>query len=216
MPKLSTDGADTPLDLEGYDLGDQRYELVDIDRLQEHPDNPNRGRDDVVAESVEENGWYGAVIAQASTGHILVGNTRYRVLRAKGALQAPVIWKDVDDVTALRILLADNETARKAEIDVDKTAEIIRSLGSIRGTGILDLSELEGDERAEEEREADEEAGDGNGRDDEKMYDPDDADGAFDRQYGVVVVCRDEDEQAEIYEELRASHPELQVRVVAV
>ena len=51
---------------------DQEYELVDIsadvDTIKEHPRNPNRSDDVLIGESIDESGWYGALICQKSTG----------------------------------------------------------------------------------------------------------------------------------------------------
>lgn len=185
--------------VEGWDEGfDQEYELVDVDELKEHPDNQNIGDEDAIRESMDVNGWFGAVLVQRSTGFIIAHNHAFRVAKQKGALQIPVIWKDVDDVEALRILLADNETARRSYRDEDRTREILDSLGSLEGTGIR-LEDLERHEGAREDREAAEEAtkarGEGEGAE---------AGGDFGMQYGVVVVCADETEQQSVYDLLRA------------
>src|SRR4051812_12296631 len=88
----------------GWDEGmDQSYELVDVDAIKEHPDNYNVGDEASIRESMDTNGWFGAVLVQRSTGYIIAHNHAYRVAKAKGALQVPVLWKDVDDVEALRI-----------------------------------------------------------------------------------------------------------------
>ncbi len=50
-------------------------EMVDVRSLTPHPKNPNVGNADLIAESVVENGWYGSIIAQRSTGHVLVGQS---------------------------------------------------------------------------------------------------------------------------------------------
>src|SRR5215469_2608684 len=78
----------------------QLAELVD------HPDNPREGDDDAVAESIEVNGFYGVILAQRSTRRILFGHTRRRNLQAAGATTGPVMWLDVDDDRARRIVLA--------------------------------------------------------------------------------------------------------------
>lgn len=176
---------------------EQRYELVDIDGdvdlLKEHPQNPNQGDDDVVDESVDVNGWYGAIIAQESTGYVLAGHTRLRVAKARGAKQVPVLWKDVDDEGALRILLADNQTARKATTDEDVLGQVLDSLGDLRGTGYgvsAALDSLEAEEAAEEASSAEPE--------DEPVDEvPDDV---YTPQYGVMLVLETEEDQKAMYE----------------
>lgn len=185
----------------GVDI-DQEYELVEVDRLKEHPQNPRRGVEDAIDESIEVNGWYGAVIAQKSTGYILAGNHRYRVAVRRGAESVPTIWRDVGDATALRILLADNRTADLGDYDEDLLTELLESLETLDGTGyglsaVVDAEEANEAEGAPGEVPPDEVPDD--------VYTP---------QFGVMVVCDDEAHQEKVYEALDAQGYEL--RVVAV
>jgi len=91
--------------------------LEPIERVTPHPDNPSNGDEEEIEGSIEANGMYRPVEAQLSTGHILAGNTTYAACLSLGASEIPVIWLDVDDETALRILIGDNEIARKAWVD---------------------------------------------------------------------------------------------------
>ena len=50
-----------------------------IDELLEHPDNPRRGDEDAIGESMAAHGFYGAVLVQASSRRIIAGNHRTRV-----------------------------------------------------------------------------------------------------------------------------------------
>jgi ParB-like chromosome segregation protein Spo0J len=111
--------------------GAQRYEAdADLGELLDHPDNPRQGDDDAVAESIDVNGFYGAIIAQASTRRVLAGHTRRRNLLATGATTGPVLWLDVDDRAALRILLADNRTAELAAWIPGKLADVLAAMGA--------------------------------------------------------------------------------------
>jgi ParB-like chromosome segregation protein Spo0J len=96
---------------------EQTYELVPLDTLTVHPDNPRRGDLAQIASSIEANGFYGAVVAQRSTGRILAGNHRWMAAREDGLDAVPVIWLDVDDDRARRILLADNRAGDLAAYD---------------------------------------------------------------------------------------------------
>ena len=115
-----------------------------IESLSEHPDNPRKGDDDAVAESVEANGFYGAVIVQESTGYVLAGNTRLRVSRAGGATTIPACLLDCDDSTATRILLADNRTSDLATYDDVELRDMLLwiddQVGSLIGTGYDDAA----------------------------------------------------------------------------
>ena len=91
--------------------------LDDIEKLRPHPDNPSNGDQDEIVTSIEVNGMYRPVMAQSSTGYILAGNTTYAACLALGSLKIPVVWLDVDEEAAMRILLGDNELARLAIVD---------------------------------------------------------------------------------------------------
>lgn len=118
---------------------DQQYLLTPLGEIRPHPHNPNVGAAELLEESVEANGFYGAVIVQKSTGYILAGNHRYRLALQRGAESLPAIWVDVDDATARRILLVDNEATRRGHADPKALAELMREIqagqGGLEGTG---------------------------------------------------------------------------------
>jgi DNA modification methylase len=100
-----------------------------------------------ILESINENGFYGSIVAQRSTGFILAGNHRYQAALQAGASEVPVTWVDVDDARALRILLADNRTTRLGHDNEQALAELLKELaddGGLAGTGYDgdDLDEL--------------------------------------------------------------------------
>jgi len=113
--------------------------LEPIDAVQPHPDNDNHGDIDEIDFSIEVNGMYRPIQAQRSTGHILAGNHTWMALAGRGAQQVPVVWLDVDDDDALRILLGDNAIARKAIRDNATTARLLQHLvdteRGLAGTG---------------------------------------------------------------------------------
>lgn len=117
----------------------QDYDLVPLAQLHPHPENPRRGDVDQIAESIGANGFYGAVVAQRSTGHILAGNHRYLAARRRGLAQLPVVWVDVDDDRARRILLADNRTGDLAAYSNDGLLALLEGLAltpeALAGTG---------------------------------------------------------------------------------
>ena len=117
----------------------QRYEIVPIGAVKPHPKNPRHGDLAAIRSSLDANGWFGAVLAQQSTGYILAGNHRHRALCQRGADKVPVLWIDCDDQTALRILLADNRTSDLAEYDEAWLAELLGVLKDddvgLTGTG---------------------------------------------------------------------------------
>ncbi len=125
----------------------QQFEIVPVERLTPHPRNPRQGDVAALRESLDANGWYGAVVAQRRTGHILAGNHRHRAAVQRGATELPALLVDCDDATALRILLADNRTSDRAAYDDAGLAELLRdalAAGGLAGTGYseADLQQL--------------------------------------------------------------------------
>jgi DNA modification methylase len=112
---------------------------VPVDRLLPHPDNKRQGDIGAVYQSIEANGFFGALIVQRSTGHILAGNHRYLAAREAGARELPVLYVDVDDDQARRILLVDNRTNDLAAYDEEGLADLLKSIleetGTLVGTG---------------------------------------------------------------------------------
>jgi hypothetical protein len=104
----------TPPEHRPADPHRQEYELAPIESISPHPRNPNQGDVAAIRESIDVNGFYGACIVQKSTRFILAGEHRWRAEKEREQTHVPVLFVDVDDETALRILLADNGTRRGA------------------------------------------------------------------------------------------------------
>lgn len=109
-----------------------------IDQLTEHPDNPRRGNVEVIEESIESNGFFGAVLVQASTKRIIVGNHRTRVAASLGQTTVPAFLLDVDDEAATKIMLAENRSNDLAGYDERGLADLLSSIPDLVGTGFKD------------------------------------------------------------------------------
>jgi hypothetical protein len=126
----------------------EEYEMVPIGRLIPHERNVNQGDWGAIQQSIEANGFFGALVVQRSTGKILAGNHRYAVAKSLGFTELPVTWVDVDDDKALRILLADNRTARLGTDNDGALAALLAELSEtpagLAGTGFNgdDLDQL--------------------------------------------------------------------------
>lgn len=92
-------------------------EDVSVNELIVHPRNARRGNIDAIVASIEANGWWGTLVAQKSTKHVLAGNHRLMAAQVMGMATVPVYWIDCDDDEATRILLADNRVADLADYD---------------------------------------------------------------------------------------------------
>jgi len=123
-------------------------ERVHIDRIEPHPANPNDGDIGAIAESIRKNGFYGRIVVRDSTGKILAGEHRWRAAQEVGLTEVPIERVECDDETAMRILVADNATAEKAEREPEPLADLLESLETtadgLAGTGYDngDLDEL--------------------------------------------------------------------------
>lgn len=135
----------------------QRYRKLPLAELEVHPRNPRRGNVAAIRESIEANDFVGAIIVQESTGYVLAGNHRLLAAREEGAETLPALVVDVDDETALRIMLADNRTSDLAEYADEELFEALRELGrasgSLEGSG-WDYDDFRALERALQEDQA--------------------------------------------------------------
>ena len=117
----------------------KEIEQVAIDLLKHHPRNANQGDIEAIKKSLAVNGWYGSVVANLSTKHILAGNHRVMAAKALGWETVPVQWVDVTPEEELRILVVDNRTTRIGQDDTTKITDILAELANtpigLEGTG---------------------------------------------------------------------------------
>jgi hypothetical protein len=112
-----------------------------IDDITPHPRNYNNGDVEAIAESIEVNGMYRPLFVQRSTGHIIAGNHTWHACKTLGATEIPVVMLDIDNHTALRIMIADNRTAALAEPDNSQLLTLLDELAdldTLTGTGYKD------------------------------------------------------------------------------
>lgn len=111
----------------------QKYAQRPIGEFVLHPRNPRQGDIGAIAESIEANGWYGAIVTQKSTDYVIVGNHRLRAARQLGFEELPTFELDVDDATALRIMLADNRSSDRASNDEGILAQLLQEIAAEQG-----------------------------------------------------------------------------------
>lgn len=114
--------------------------LIPIERVKQHPRNPNNGDIENLVESIQQNGFVTAITADAHTGYIIAGNHRYQALHALGAKEIPVLWVDHwDDEGATRYLVGDNQAGKRAVMDPSATLVLLQELNNtaagLAGTG---------------------------------------------------------------------------------
>lgn len=103
----------------------KNVEDVLVNDLIVHPRNARRGNIDAIISSIETNGWWGTLVVQKSTNHVLVGNHRLMAAQVLMLETVPVYWIDCDDDEALRILLADNRTSDLADYDDEALLDLL-------------------------------------------------------------------------------------------
>ena len=128
---------DTPLDAE----------VIKINSVKPHPDNPRRGDVALIVESLTAHGQYRPIVVNKRDNLILCGShTHAAAKRLKWTLISAVII-DVDDEQARKIMLADNRTSDLASYDTVGLLESLSSLPTLEGTGFeeSDIAGMVGD-----------------------------------------------------------------------
>lgn len=105
--------------------------LHPIDDFTQHEENYNCGDVEELATSIEINGMYRPIYVQASTMRIIAGNHTWLACKTLGAQVIPAVLLDVDDNTALRIMVADNEIARSAIVDNHALLLVLEKLNAV-------------------------------------------------------------------------------------
>jgi hypothetical protein len=105
-----------------------------VAELKQHPKNYREANSAALNESLRDNGFYGAVLVQRSTGYILKGNHTFEESEKLGATTIPVFLLDVDDERAEAILVADNHTSDLATNDLRRLTSLLSDMATRRGT----------------------------------------------------------------------------------
>src|SRR5690606_30325255 len=119
--------------------GELQIEYVSPDILRPFDGNPRTISEsglEKLQRSVEEFGFINPIIAQRGTRMVIAGHQRLKAAKAAGLVEVPVVWLDVDDVTARAYNIADNRTAEEAEWDFEALTELLAELES----GAFDLT----------------------------------------------------------------------------
>lgn len=112
-----------------------------IDSISPAPYNYNNGDVEVITQSVEMNGMYRPVYVQKATGHIIAGNHTWMACKTLGSNTIPVVLLDVDDTTAKRIMVEDNEAARKAIPDSGLLLSLLDEIHDETGEYLASVTE---------------------------------------------------------------------------
>ena len=118
--------------------------LVPLSELRRYPSNPREGDIGAISESLRILGQYRPIVVNKRNNQILKGNHTVAAASALGWSEIAVVWVDVDDEQATRIVLADNRIADKATYDNELLVKTVASLNSLDGSGFDedDLGEI--------------------------------------------------------------------------
>jgi len=121
-------------------------QLVEVDthELHLHAGNPRRGRVDLIAEGLGRYGQYRPIVARRADRTVLVGNHMLRAARQLGWCSVQVLYVDLTQSEAERLLVWDNRTSDLAENDTEALIELLEGLEGLDGTGYeqRDLDDL--------------------------------------------------------------------------
>jgi hypothetical protein len=122
----------------------QRFTTVKVDQVQPHPLNPRQGDVAVIAESIAENDFYGALIVHEPTGNILVGSHRWQAARTDGLEELPAFLINCDEDRARRIMAVDNRSSDLAGWNeaglVALLREMIPTPSGLAGSGFTEAA----------------------------------------------------------------------------
>jgi ParB-like chromosome segregation protein Spo0J len=104
-------------------LSDITY--VSLDLIEPYPDNPRLGDTAAIKRSLAANEQFIPLVVQLSTGFILSGNHTFQAAQELGWDQIAVVYVDVDDQHAKRILLAANRISDLGTYDENLLASIL-------------------------------------------------------------------------------------------
>jgi hypothetical protein len=110
-------------------------EMVSVGALKPYDKNPRKGDVRAIAESLTTNKQYRPIVVQKKTRKILAGNHTWQAAKMLKWDKIAVVYVDVDDEQAARIVLADNRTNDLAAYDNKVLAELLADLGDSVGTG---------------------------------------------------------------------------------
>lgn len=191
-----------------FEIRKQDYVVQKVGKITPHPDNARKGAEQVIGESMDTHGFYGAIIVQKSTGYIVAGNHRYRVAVAKGAKEVPTLVMELTDKEAMEILLIDNRANDEAGYDETALAALLqkhrRENGTLQGTGYNDQDMLRMARAALEEAES-AIATSSAAIEAEVAPERVATTNASALRYQIIVHCSGEEHQASVLEQLEAS-----------
>lgn len=173
-------------------MKEMKIEYKNIDDVIPYENNPRKNDEavDYVANSIKEFGFKVPIIVDKENV-IVTGHTRLKAAQKLGLKEVPVIYADdltEEQIKAFRI--ADNKVAEFSTWDLDKLDLELEDINIDMGEFGLnlelnDLENIDGENRGEEDI----------GNFEESNFN-------YKEQYGVIVMCKNEEDQASVYNRL--------------
>ena len=111
---------------------------VSLDKLSLYPNNPRNSDPARIAESLETFGQYKPITVNKRNGEILAGNHTFLAAQSLGWDTIAVVYIDVDEDTAARIVAFDNRVTDLGEYDNKALFDLLDSLTDLEHTGYTD------------------------------------------------------------------------------
>lgn len=118
-------------------------QTVLLDILKEFEGNPRKGNIKELKESLLANGQYKPIVVQKSTNAILAGNHLWKAAKELNWEEINVVFVDVDDKQAKKIVATDNRMADLGTYDAELLIDLLEDI-DLNGTGYVpqDLDDL--------------------------------------------------------------------------
>ncbi len=115
------------------EIADPPTRLVDMDSIQEHPENPrfhSRTQIEGLARSLDDHDYASISLTVSSrTNNIVKGNGMYSALRLRGCKKVRVVWKDMSYTEELQFLIRDNRLSELSHWDMPVLNANLATLG---------------------------------------------------------------------------------------
>jgi hypothetical protein len=109
---------------------------VKVSDLKEFTGNPRKGNVKELKLSLEANGQYKPIVVQKSTNLILAGNHLWKAATELGWSEINVVYADVDDAQAKKIVATDNRLADLGTYDEQLLLDLLGEIDLV-GTGYI-------------------------------------------------------------------------------
>lgn len=116
---------------------------VSVDTLNPYEGNPRRSNIQLLKESLQTNGQYKPIVVQKNTNVILAGNHIWRAVKELEWPTIDVVFVDVDEAAAKKIVLADNRISELGSYDEELLLDLLQNI-DLAGTGYtpFDIDDL--------------------------------------------------------------------------